>query len=125
MTLKTGTISTSFLPHINTHPVPIASRQSFLLLFEGMTPTRVQGHKMMLIIIVLLTLTVIRRCRFWLHCGREFALLAQLLAEKVEADGNWDHGRSETTEERACPLNAKVGEHLAGEEGEASSDDGA
>ena len=80
---------------------------------------------MMLIIIVLLTLTVIRRRRFWLHGGCKFALLAQLLAEKVEADGNWDHGRSETTEERACPLNAKVVEHLAGEEGEAGSDDGA
>jgi hypothetical protein len=124
MKLKIATTSSCSLLQINTHPVPIASRQS-LLLIERMTPTRVQGCKMMLIIIVLLTLTVFCRRRFWLHCGREFALLAQLLAEKVEADRNWDHGRSKTTEERACPLNAKVVEHLAGKEGEAGSDHGA
>lgn len=122
-----NTSSTIILLKINTSSIPITigSRQDLPALIKRMTPTGMQRHEIMLIIVVLIALTVICRRRLRLHSGGKFALLPQLLAEKVEADGNRDHGCGETSEQCACPLNAKIVKHLTGEEGKAGSDDGA
>lgn len=89
-----------------------------------MTSTGVQCHKMVIVMLFILALTLLRRNRLVLHRRRKFTLLAQLFTEDIEANWYRDHSGGKATKKGASILNAKVIKHLAGEEGESSAHDG-
>ena len=79
-----------------------------------------QGTHIMLVIIITCSLEVLLVLLRRFHCRRELGLLAKLLPKEVETDGDWHANRGKTAKKCSGPLDAKIVEHLASKQWEAS-----